>query len=66
MPPRLLLRLHRVGAIALTYFAIFYVLVNSAGAAHRSPIEAFAPTTAPGPTDAVAAMAAAASTHAVE
>jgi ABC-2 type transport system permease protein len=30
MPPRLLLRLHRVGAIALTYFAIFYVLVNSA------------------------------------
>jgi ABC-2 type transport system permease protein len=30
MPPRLLLRLHRVGAIAMTYFAIFYVLVNSA------------------------------------
>jgi ABC-2 type transport system permease protein len=30
MPLRLLLRLHRVGAIALTYFAIFYVLVNSA------------------------------------
>jgi ABC-2 type transport system permease protein len=30
MPLRLLLRLHRVGAIAITYFAIFYVLVNSA------------------------------------
>jgi ABC-type transport system involved in multi-copper enzyme maturation permease subunit len=30
MPPRLLLRLHRVGAIAMTYFAIFYVLFNSA------------------------------------
>jgi ABC-2 type transport system permease protein len=30
MPPRLLLRLHRVGVIALAYFAIFYVLVNSA------------------------------------
>jgi len=30
MPPRLLLRLHRVGAIAMTYFAIFYVIVNSA------------------------------------
>jgi ABC-2 type transport system permease protein len=30
MPPRLLLRLHRVGAIAMTYFAIFYVLINSA------------------------------------
>jgi len=30
MTPRLLLRLHRVGAIAMTYFAIFYVLVNSA------------------------------------
>jgi ABC-2 type transport system permease protein len=30
MPLRLLLRLHRVGAIALMYFAIFYVLVNSA------------------------------------
>jgi ABC-2 type transport system permease protein len=30
MPPRLLLRLHRVGAISMTYFAIVYVLVNSA------------------------------------
>jgi putative exporter of polyketide antibiotics len=30
MPLRLLLRLHRVGAIALMYFAIFYALVNSA------------------------------------
>jgi putative exporter of polyketide antibiotics len=30
MPPRLLLRLHRIGAIAMSYFAIFYVLVNSA------------------------------------
>lgn len=30
MPPRLLLRLHRVGAIAMAYFSIFYVLVNSA------------------------------------
>jgi putative exporter of polyketide antibiotics len=30
MPPRLLLRLHRIGAIAMAYFAIFYVLVNSA------------------------------------
>jgi ABC-2 type transport system permease protein len=30
MPPRLLLRLHRVGAIAMTYFALVYVLVNSA------------------------------------
>ena len=30
MPPRLLLRLHRVGVVAMAYFAIFYVLVNSA------------------------------------
>jgi ABC-2 type transport system permease protein len=30
MPPRLLLRLHRIGAVAMAYFAIFYVLVNSA------------------------------------
>ena len=30
MPPRLLLRLHRIGLIAMTYFGIFYVLVNSA------------------------------------
>jgi ABC-2 type transport system permease protein len=30
MAPRLLLRLHRVGLIAMTYFGIFYVLVNSA------------------------------------
>jgi putative exporter of polyketide antibiotics len=30
MPPRLLLRLHRIGLIAMTYFSIFYVLVNSA------------------------------------
>jgi ABC-2 type transport system permease protein len=30
MPPRLLLRLHRIGVIAMTYFSIFYVLVNSA------------------------------------
>ncbi len=30
MPARLLLRLHRVGAIAMAYFSIFYVLVNSA------------------------------------
>jgi ABC-2 type transport system permease protein len=30
MPPRLLLRLHRIGAIAMAYFSIFYVLVNSA------------------------------------
>jgi putative exporter of polyketide antibiotics len=30
MPPRLLLRLHRVGAVAMAYFSIFYVLVNSA------------------------------------
>jgi putative exporter of polyketide antibiotics len=30
MPPRLLLRLHRIGLIAMTYFGIVYVLVNSA------------------------------------
>ena len=30
MPPRLLLRLHRIGLIAMTYFCIVYVLVNSA------------------------------------
>jgi ABC-2 type transport system permease protein len=30
MSPRLLLRLHRVGLIAMAYFGIFYVLVNSA------------------------------------
>jgi ABC-2 type transport system permease protein len=30
MPPRLLLRLHRIGAVAMAYFSIFYVLVNSA------------------------------------
>jgi ABC-2 type transport system permease protein len=30
MPPRLLLRLHRIGVIAMAYFSIFYVLVNSA------------------------------------
>jgi len=30
MPPRLLLRLHRIGLIAMSYFGIFYVLVNSA------------------------------------
>ena len=30
MPPRLLLRLHRIGLIAMAYFGIFYVLVNSA------------------------------------
>jgi succinate dehydrogenase/fumarate reductase cytochrome b subunit len=48
MPPRLLLRLHRVGAIALTYFAIFYVLVNSAAypliaGKTRAAQEAFGP-----------------------
>src|ERR1039457_4905886 len=30
MSPRLLLRLHRIGLIAMAYFGIFYVLVNSA------------------------------------
>ena len=30
MPARLLLRLHRIGLIAMAYFGIFYVLVNSA------------------------------------
>ena len=30
MSARLLLRLHRIGLIAMAYFAIFYVLVNSA------------------------------------
>ena len=30
MSPRLLLRLHRIGLIAMAYFSIFYVLVNSA------------------------------------
>jgi ABC-2 type transport system permease protein len=30
MSPRLLLRLHRIGLIAMVYFGIFYVLVNSA------------------------------------
>ncbi len=30
MPARLLLRLHRIGAVAMAYFSIFYVLVNSA------------------------------------
>jgi ABC-2 type transport system permease protein len=30
MPPRLLLRLHRIGVIAMVYFGVFYVLVNSA------------------------------------
>ena len=30
MPPKLLLRLHRIGLVAMAYFGIFYVLVNSA------------------------------------
>jgi hypothetical protein len=30
MSPRLLLRLHRIGLIAMAYFGIFYMLVNSA------------------------------------
>jgi ABC-2 type transport system permease protein len=30
MSPRLLLRLHRIGLIAMAYFSIFYMLVNSA------------------------------------
>lgn len=30
MAPRLLLRLHRIGLIAMAYFSIFYMLVNSA------------------------------------
>ncbi|MFZ0129203.1 MAG: hypothetical protein WAL77_07255 [Candidatus Dormiibacterota bacterium] len=30
MSPRLLLRLHRIGLIAMAYFGIFYALVNSA------------------------------------
>jgi ABC-2 type transport system permease protein len=30
MSPKLLLRLHRIGLIAMVYFGIFYVLVNSA------------------------------------
>jgi putative exporter of polyketide antibiotics len=30
MPPRLLLRLHRIGLVAMAYLGIFYVLVNSA------------------------------------
>ena len=30
MSTRLLLRLHRIGLVAMAYFGIFYVLVNSA------------------------------------